>query len=200
MKSYFNKIRSLVKREGAARYLRITLICFGVSVIVTRMFLQATGFPQLGGADPHIAHLLFGGLFLFIASLLPLVFANRWVFTTSAVLSGTGVGLFIDEVGKFISSSNDYFLPEAMPIIYAFFLLTLLLYLQVRRSPPEDTRADLYRAFDSFQEVLDYDLETQELSALEKRLKRVQSQDENPSLAALATSLLNYLETDAKVI
>jgi len=200
MKSYFNKIRSLVKREGAARYLRITLVCFGLSVIVTRIFLQATGFPQIGTADTHIAHLLFGGLLLFIASLLPLLFANRWVFTFSAVLSGTGVGLFIDEVGKFISRTNDYFLPEAMPIIYAFFLLTLLLYLQIKRPPPQDTRADLYRAFDSFQEVLDYDLETQELSALVKRLKRVQSQSENPSLAALAAALLNYLETDARVV
>jgi len=201
MKSYFTKIRSLVKREGAARYLRITLICFGLSVIATRIFLQATGFPQIGGGtDTHIAHLLFGGLLLFIASLLPLLFANRWVFTVSAILSGTGVGLFIDEVGKFISASNDYFLPEAMPIIYAFFLLTLLLYLQIKRPPPEDTRADLYRAFDSFQEVLDYDLETQELTALEARLKRVESQDKNPQLAALASSLLNYLKSDAKVI
>jgi hypothetical protein len=87
-----------------------------------------------------------------------------------------------------------------MPIIYAFFLLTLLLYLKVKRPPPEDTRADLYRAFDSFQEVLDYDLETQELSALEKRLKRVESQSDNPQLSALATSLLDYLRTDARVI
>jgi len=200
MKSYLNKIRSLVKREGAARYLRITLIFFGISVFATRIFLQATGFPQIGGADTHIAHLLFGGLLLFVASLLPLLFANRWVFTVSAVLSGTGVGLFIDEVGKFISVNNNYFLPEAMPIIYAFFLLTLILYLQVKRPPPQDTRADLYRAFDSFQEVLDYDLETQELAALEKRLRRVESQDKNPSFAALATALLNYLKSDAKVI
>jgi hypothetical protein len=43
---------------------------------------------------------------LFIASLLPLIFANRRVYDWAAVLSGVGVGLFIDEVGKFIQKQR----------------------------------------------------------------------------------------------
>jgi len=34
--------------------------------------------PQLAAGDLHIAHVLWGGLLLFAASLLPLVLANRW--------------------------------------------------------------------------------------------------------------------------
>ena len=43
------------------------------------------------------------------------------------------MGLFIDEVGKFMTVNNDYFFPAAAPVIYGFFLLTVLLYVKVAR-------------------------------------------------------------------
>jgi hypothetical protein len=54
------------------------------------LFLELTGYPQLGNSELHIAHVLLGGLFLFIASILPLLIANRWVFSVTAVLAGLG--------------------------------------------------------------------------------------------------------------
>ncbi len=113
-----------VRRDSAERYLSVVLLSFAASVSLTRLFLSLTGYPQIGGGELHIAHALWGGLLLFIAALLPLIIANRWVFGTSATLAGIGVGLFIDEVGKFITQRNDYFYPAAAPIIYTFFLLT----------------------------------------------------------------------------
>src|SRR5258707_11992323 len=107
----------------AERYVRILMVSFASAVVVTRLFLTLTGFPKIGGGELHIAHLLWGGLLLFIASILAILLANRWVYVTSALLSGIGVGLFIDEVGKFITQNNDYFYPLAIPIIYAFFLM-----------------------------------------------------------------------------
>jgi hypothetical protein len=59
----------------------------------------------------HIAHALWGGLLLTIAVFLPLAFANRWAIQANALLGGTGIGLLIDEVGRFITQANDYFLP-----------------------------------------------------------------------------------------
>jgi hypothetical protein len=49
------------------------------------------------------------------------------------VLAGVGAGLFIDEVGKFLTTSNDYFYAPAAPIIYGSILLLVLLWLVVRR-------------------------------------------------------------------
>lgn len=193
MKRFTTLIRKPVKRQGAEQYILITLLSFASSVTLTRIFLELTGYPQLGGGELHIAHVLWGGLLLFVASMFPLVAANRWAFTVSAVLSGMGVGLFIDEVGKFITSSNDYFYPLAAPIIYAFFLLVVLVYLRVRRPPTRSPRAELFRSLDELEEVLEHDLDQTERADLEARLSAVADQRDEPQLAALARAILDVL-------
>ncbi len=111
-------------REGAVRrtlapaYLTLLAVSFGVTVIVTRVFLALTGYPQVGNGTLHIAHALWGGLALAIAAGMLLQFADPRLLPVAAVLAGVGTGLFIDEVGKFITQRNDYFFPAAAPLIY----------------------------------------------------------------------------------
>jgi hypothetical protein len=186
-------MRRPVKRQGAEQYVLLSLFSFAASVTLTRAFLQLTGFPQVGGGDFHIAHALWGGLLLYIASLLPVVIANRWVYAAGAALAGIGVGLFIDEVGKFITQSNDYFYPLAAPIVYAFFLLTVVLYLRVRRPPSRSARTELFSALDGLEEVLEQDLDPVERAALEERLQYVIANSQRPDLTKLAEDLLEFL-------
>ncbi len=194
---YINPVRKPVKREGAEKYLLYTLLSFAASVALTRLFLELTGYPQLGNSDLHIAHVLWGGLLLFVASLLPLILANRWVYIVGALCAGIGVGLFIDEVGKFITQSNDYFYPAAAPIIYAFFLLTVLIYFQVRKPPKRDARSELYRALDTMEDVLDHDLDKGEQEKLEIRLEYVKENADHLDLSRLADALLSFIDSDA---
>lgn len=196
MNQLSNTVRSPVRRQGASRYLLITLLSFAASVSLTRFFLTLTGYPRLGTGNLHIAHVLWGGLLLFLAALLPLILANRWVFTIGSVLAGVGAGLFIDEVGKFITSTNNYFYPPAATIIYVFFLLTVLVYLQIRRPPSRDPRAAFYRAFDGLQEVLDHDLDPEEREDLTVQLQSIAEETRNPNLAQLAADLLQFLAHD----
>lgn len=193
---YRGRVRSPVQREGAERYLLVTLISFAASVALTRLFLELTGYPQIGNEVLHIAHVLWGGLLLFIAALLPLIFANRWAYSFGALCAGLGVGLFIDEVGKFITQSNDYFYPAAAPLIYALFLLTVLIYIQVRRSHSHTPRAELYRALDGLQEVIDRDLDPQEREELEARLRFVAEEAQHPAFSKLARELLDFVGCD----
>jgi hypothetical protein len=197
MNRLISRMRQPVKRGAAEHYLLLTLLSFAASVTLTRLFLSLSGYPQIGSGELHIAHLLWGGLLLFVAALLPLVLANRWVYTTGALLAGAGVGLFIDEVGKFITQNNDYFYPAAAPIIYAFFLLTVLLYLRIRRPPARDARSELYRVFDELQEVLDRDLDAQERADLEAQLHFIAEQQDRPDLAHLAEELDKFLDADS---
>jgi hypothetical protein len=188
------KNRSLVRRKHAVTHLLITLLCFAFSVTGTRIFLELTGYPQLGGGDLHIAHMLWGGLFLFVACLLPLIWVNQWVLNLSALISGLGVGLFIDEVGKFITSSNNYFYPSAAPIIYAFFLLTVLVFAQVKKRGKHDSRGRMYGILEDFTEVLDHDLSKLEYDHLMSQLNGIIHDADDEQLVSLAKSLQTFLK------
>jgi hypothetical protein len=197
MSHVVSRIWEPVQRIRAETYLQITLLSFAASVSLTRLFLELAGYPQLGNQTLHIAHVLYGGVFLFAASLLPLIYANKWALTWSALLSGVGIGLFIDEVGKFITQNNDYFYPAAAPIIYAFFLLTALLYLKLSREPKLDARGELYAVLDTLGEVLDHSLEPEEHEDMHRRLHRILDKTSNPSLRSLAVELMDFIESDS---
>jgi hypothetical protein len=189
------RVRKPVEREGAEFYLLLLLLSFAASVSLTRLFLELTGYPQLGNATLHIAHVLWGGLLLFVSALLMLIYANRWVYRLGAILAGVGVGLFMDEVGKFITQSNDYFYPPAASIIYAFFLLVVIFYMEIRRSTRRDARSELYRALDTFEEVLDRDLDDVERAELEDRLHYIVQNAEHYEFSNLAEELLQFVQS-----
>ncbi len=189
-------VRAPVSRTGAEHNLLLMLLSFASSVVLTRLFLELTGYPQLGSGELHIAHVLWGGLFLFASTLIQLIMSNRWVYPLAAVLGGIGVGLFIDEVGKFITATNDYFHPAAAPIIYATFLLTVFVYLQVRKPRTFDERAELYWALETLREVLDHHLEQFEYHDIEARLAKVSEETENPVYRSLSTHLLAFLHSE----
>lgn len=190
-------IRDPIRRQRAEFYLLVTLLSFATSVSFTRLFLYLTGYPQIGNSELHVAHVLWGGLLLFIASLLPLIFANRWVYSVCALLSGIGVGLFIDEVGKFITRSNDYFYPWAAPIIYVFFLLVVLLYVRIRRPRQKDYRRELYYLLEDLQEVLDKDLSDREKQDILDHLHQVKRQTEHPEYVQLAQNIEDFIRSES---
>lgn len=188
------KDRSPIVRNRVKEYLLVTLMSFAASVSLTRLFLELTGYPTLGKGELHIAHVLWGGLLLFAGSLMPLIFSNRWALDISAFLSGTGIGLFIDEVGKFITQSNDYFHPSAAPIIYAFFLLTVLLYIELQRPKIITTRQSLYEALQELEELLDNDFSIKEHRHTIKKLDFVLENSDDLQQIELATSLKEFLQ------
>jgi hypothetical protein len=189
-------IRRPVRREGAERYLLVTLVSFAATVIGTRWFLAMTGFPRVGGGDLHIAHALWGGAALFAASLLPILLAGRFVYLLSAFLAGVGIGLFIDEVGKFITATNDYFYPAAAPIIYATFLLAVLVWLRAKEPHDPDPRSQLLTALELFEESVEGDLQRRERDALRDRLAAAAARAPQPEQRRLAADLLAFVEAE----
>jgi hypothetical protein len=193
----FERIRNLrpVKRYRSERYVLISLAAFALTVIVLRGVLKLTGYAQIGTDTIHIAHVLWGGLALFAGALLLLIFSNRWALGVGAVLCGSGVGLFIDEVGKFVTQSNDYFTPAAAPIIYALFLATVLVYLRVRRPPSRDVRGEMYRALEQMSGVLDREMSRHDLNVLHRRLVLLQTSSEDEAVCRLATAMLEFIDS-----
>lgn len=186
----------MVRRFYAERYLLITVIGFSLSVSFTRLFLELTGYPQLGGSELHIAHILWGGLILFAGSLLPLIFANKRALDLSALLSGVGVGLFIDEIGKFLTRTNDYFYPAAAPIIYVFFLIILFLFTLIKRKNEPDQRSRLYHILEKFEEVLEGDLSQIEYKQMLTDLKNIWLYEEDSDTGRIAVNLIAVLQKE----
>jgi hypothetical protein len=193
-------IHKPIRRQYAEMYLLIMLLSFAASVSLTRLFLELTGYPQLGGGELHIAHVLWGGLILYASALLPLLLANRWVYYISALGAGIGVGLFIDEVGKFITKTNDYFHPSAAPIVYAFFLLSVLIYILVRKKPSFDVRREFYSVLEDMEEVLDHDLSADEQARIKQRLERIIADEKYPELKRLAQTLKRFISGDTSYL
>jgi hypothetical protein len=174
------------------------LVSFGASVILTRVFLDLAKYPQLGGSGLHIAHLLWGGLLLVVAALLMLVYASPSVNRIGAILAGLGIGLFIDEVGKFITSDNDYFFRAAAPIIYVCFLaVALVYYLLTRRQDMLSDRELLCAALEDAESLLEANPFEQQRADLVAIVDRIRTQAKDPDHVALANAILIFAESEA---
>jgi hypothetical protein len=174
----------------------IMVVAFAITVVVTRVYLELSGYPQLGNDTFHLAHALWGGLLLVLSASLSLLYLNEWCFSLSAVLAGIGVGLFIDEIGKFITQNNDYFFPLAAPIIYVSFVLTVFAYLTVRRQDQRDARAEMYFALEELKPLLDGSMDADDRTQLVARLRNLTKQTERPDLAAIAGALLQAVQSE----
>lgn len=119
---YFRFVRNIYGEDLLENF----LISAVASVLLIRLFLSLTNYPQLSGSGLHFAHMLWGGLLMLIGMFMALGFLSHPAHEWAAVIGGLGFGAFIDELGKFITQNNDYFFQPAVAIIYVLFILIYL--------------------------------------------------------------------------
>jgi hypothetical protein len=157
--------QNLFYRNVRARdHLEIFLVSAVSSLLLLRFFLKITGYPQVGGGSLHIAHMLYGGLLMLAAIVLNISFLGARVQRLAAFLGGIGFGVFIDELGKFLTKDNNYFFRPTIGIIYAIFIILYLLFNSLSRVNRLTEREYELNALAQLEEAV-----LQDLDATEKR-------------------------------
>lgn len=175
----------------AKDYLEIFLIAAVSTVLINRFFLYITGYPQVGGKTLHIAHMLWGGLLMLVALTLLLSFIGSRIEKLSSLIGGIGFGLFIDELGKFITKNNDYFFKPTIGLIYAVFILMYFAFAWISNNRRLSQREYELNALRRFEEVVINDLDPVERQQLLELLR--QSDAKSPVVTEL-TKVLEHVK------
>lgn len=142
----------VLRDSDAADNLELLLVAAIATILSIRGFLHLTGYPQVGGDGLHIAHMLWGGLFMLVAIGIYIVFWNPSARRAASFLAGIGWGTFIDELGKFITDDHNYFFEPTIALLYILFVLGFLAVGMVRarveHSPEEHVINDRLHELD----------------------------------------------------
>ena len=183
------KQRLFIRNLQAAQRLQSFLVSAITAVLAIRLYLDLTGYPQLRGGGLHIAHMLWGGLLMLAAIVILLSFVSKASERLAAIVGGFGFGTFIDEVGKFLTSDNDYFFRPAVAIIYVIFILLLLAIRAIHAGGRTYTSQEfLVNALQEMEEVAMHDLDEEERKRAMLYLEK--SDPQNPLVIALKDSLV----------
>lgn len=173
--------RRFLRDLGAGPLLDAMLLSAVLSVLAIRFWLHVTGYPKIGGDALHIAHMLWGGLLMLAALVILAAFLDRRARQVAAVLGGLGFGVFIDEVGKFLTHDNDYFYQPAVSIMYVVFLLLYAVGRRLTRSGGATREEYLLNALHEMGEVAVGDLDPWER---DRALGHLQASGDRGPLAA----------------
>lgn len=180
----------LIRDFRAGQYLDLFMVSAVSAILSIRLFLHLSGYPKVGGASLHVAHMLWGGLLMLVSIVLLLSYLGRRVHQLSALAGGVGFGTFIDEIGKFVTHDNDYFYQPAIALIYVTFVLLYLgvRSIQRRRATPKEY---LVNALEEVENVAFSDLDQEER---ERALLYLDRSDPADPLVRAIRDLLQHTE------
>jgi hypothetical protein len=185
-------LRLFYRNVRAGDNLELFLISAISSLLLVRFYLYLSGFPQVGNGTLHIAHMLWGGILMLVAIVMMLSFLGARVQRFSALLGGIGFGVFIDELGKFITRENNYFFRPTIGLIYAIFIVLYLIFNFLGRSEKLSPREYELNALAQFEEAVLQDLDVAEKQRIRELLR---SADRRSPVVKRLEALLKELET-----
>jgi len=122
------------------------------------------------------------------ALIMLLSFLGKAVHRWAALIGGLGFGVFIDEIGKFVTADNDYFFRPAVSLIYVVFVLTFLAMHLIHSRPRYCSTEYLMNALNKMEEVVFQDLDSAERRQALALLRKC---DPNNPLVSCLTDLMH---------
>jgi hypothetical protein len=184
----------VIYRNVRARdQLELFLLSSVSSLLLVRLYLHLTGYPQIGNGSLHIAHMLWGGALMLAALVTSLTFLGARSRTIVALMGGAGFGIFIDELGKFITRDNNYFYKPAIGLIYAIFAILYLVINFLSRQRTLTSREYQLNALSQMEEVVARDLDPMEKERVGQLLAKADQDD------PITQQLLQFLDSTGTV-
>jgi len=174
--------------------LELFLLAAVSSLLLVRFYLHVTGYPQIAAGGLHIAHMLWGGALMLVALVLVLSFLGARVQRIAALVGGAGFGVFIDELGKFITHDNDYFYQPAVGLIYAIFIILYLTFNFLSRTIPHSSRTYQLNALTQLEEAIIHEMDPIEKARVRELLAQA---DQNDSMTRRLQKLVADIRTAA---
>ncbi len=169
--------RIFIRNTAARDLLDLFLVSAASSIVLIRFALYLTDYPALGGGKYHVAHMLWGGLLMLVAFVLNFAFLGLRLQKLTAFLGGIGFGVFIDEIGKYVTRDNDYFFHPSVGIIYAIFVVLYLAITFLTREQPLTSAEYQMNTLRKLEEAVHQDMDIHERAAARQLLARADQQD-----------------------
>lgn len=182
----------LIRNLDAERLQENFLIASISSIFFIRFFLFLTDYPQFTSHGLHIAHMLWGGMLMLVAFIMLMSFLSRTATNIAVVVGGIGFGIFIDEVGKFVTSDNNYFFRPSFAIIYVIFILIYVITKAIHAYGVISQKEYLINAIEMTKEIVINDLDIEEKRRAYEYLKK---SDPNDPLVKSLSHLLDNIAT-----
>jgi len=151
----------VIRKNAEKLYINIAVFSI-LTILLTRLFLELSGYPQISSETLHIAHLLWGGLFLLVGSIFLVIFKGKKSEFTATIFVGIGWGLFLDEIGKFITVNNDYFYKPAAPLIYIISIILFIPLILLLKKRRYSEKSLLYNTIENVEEIIENDFDPDE--------------------------------------
>lgn len=160
MKGKFNQLGTTLLRDiNGDDHLENFLVAAVFAVLAVRFYIKLYAWqfgydPILGGRELHIAHMLWGGLLMLISLIILFAFLNQSTKRLASIVAGIGFGIFIDEIGKFLTRDNNYFFQPAAAIIYVVFIGIFLATRAIERYQKVNKREYLANAVELIKDAI----------------------------------------------
>lgn len=187
-------MRQFVKSNDASDLVMTVMVWGVLSVLVTRAYLIIAKNPMIGFGQWHFAHVLWGGMLMLIAMILVLAFEGKRVRKYGAILCGIGWGLFVDEIGKYLTRDNNYWFRPAIIFIYISFVCLFLIYRYLERVEVKTSTHLFYAVLNRMEEIVEDDLEINEKKSLQNNLKKLLETTKPGNLQIISEGILMALK------
>lgn len=165
--------RYLYRNDRSGELLELFLVAAISSVLLVRFLLTLTGYPQLSTSELHVAHMLPGGVLMVAALVLTMAFLGNRVQRLASVIGGIGFGLFIDELGKYVTHDNNYFFQPTVALIYLVFVIMFLMFRSLSNRQRRFSKEEhLLNALNMLEEAVINELDRPELKRVLANLHR----------------------------